>query len=295
MPDNPLERALDELYAVDAEDFVTTRKRLVSELRADGDRAGANELKAARRPSTAAWALNQLARQQPELVQALLERSDELRSAQSRPRSGDLDSLQDTIRAHRRAVADATDAARELLGARANDGFGSEITSTLRAASTDPAVGRELALGRLVREADGSAGFPDSAHLTLVPELPAEPTPEPVQRRNRAPRPDPEQEARHAATAARAALRQAEAEVQRRADLAARDDALARSEAATADRRRAEAQIAGLEAQLDAARRELRSARDRARDARAEAAQLSARLGEPSPRQVDTPESANPS
>jgi hypothetical protein len=186
VPDTPLERALDELYATwmpmpswrPANDWS-------SELRAAGDRAGADELKAARRPSTSAWALNQLAREHPQLVHALLERSDALRAAQSRPGSGDVDALRETIRAHRRAVTDATDAAVLLLGSRANDGFRNEIVSTLRAASTDAEVGRLLEQGRLVREADGTAGFPDSSHLTLVPELPAEPTPPtPVQRRN---------------------------------------------------------------------------------------------------------------
>src|SRR5207237_1060429 len=107
------------------------------------------------------------------------ERSDALQAAQARPRGGDLDALQDTIRAHRRALADAADAAVAILGARANDGFRSEILSTLRAASTDPEVGHRLEQGRVLREVDASAGFPDSAHLTLVPEPAATAPPKP--------------------------------------------------------------------------------------------------------------------
>src|SRR6476660_475911 len=54
--------ALDELYGVEPSAFVATRKKLAADLRAAGDKDGARALLAARRPSTAAWALNQLAR-----------------------------------------------------------------------------------------------------------------------------------------------------------------------------------------------------------------------------------------
>ena len=62
MPDGPLEDALDELYAADPNEFVAVRKRLSAAVRDTGDKAGAKVLQGARRPSTSAWALNQLAR-----------------------------------------------------------------------------------------------------------------------------------------------------------------------------------------------------------------------------------------
>src|SRR5205823_4373234 len=58
MPDAALDAALDELYAAEPSDFVTTRKRLVAELRAAGAKESAKQLQGARRPGTAAWALN---------------------------------------------------------------------------------------------------------------------------------------------------------------------------------------------------------------------------------------------
>ena len=73
MPDGPLEAALDELYGTYPAEFVTARKRLAATLRAGGDKAGAKVLQAARRPSTSAWALNQLARREPALVERLLD------------------------------------------------------------------------------------------------------------------------------------------------------------------------------------------------------------------------------
>ena len=62
MPDGPLEDALDELYAADPSEFVATRTRLSGAVRDAGDKAAALVLQGARRPSTSAWALIQLAR-----------------------------------------------------------------------------------------------------------------------------------------------------------------------------------------------------------------------------------------
>jgi hypothetical protein len=269
VPDTALEQALDELYAADPADFVTARKQLVADLRGGGDRAGANQLKTARRPSTSAWALNQMARRQPQLVAALLERSAELLAAQSRPRFGEPDRMQDVIRAHRTALAVATDAALAILGSRANDGFRREIVSTLRAASTDPDTGRDLERGRVVREADASSGFPDATHLTLVPALAAAP---PKPKKTPAP-PDRSRGLERAAHADR--------EVKRSADLARRAEASATAAAADVAAKRAGENVERLEAELDTARRELRDARARSRKATDEAERLTARLDAP--------------
>ena len=88
MPEPPvaLEAALDQLYAADPSEFVAVRKQLASELRAAGDKDGAKELAHARRPSTSAWAVNQLVRRSPQIVDDLLERSRDLRVAADRAR-----------------------------------------------------------------------------------------------------------------------------------------------------------------------------------------------------------------
>src|SRR5258708_32203342 len=171
MPDGPLEDSLDELYASDPSAFVATRKRLSAALRDAGDKAGGKVLQGARRPSTSAWALNQIARREPELLESLLEARRALYAAQTR-RTNKAEALRDAIRAHRDALDAATDAAIAVLGSRANDAFRGEIVSTLRAVSTDEEIERQLQVGRLIREAS-SSGFPDAAGLTLVPDLPA--------------------------------------------------------------------------------------------------------------------------
>jgi hypothetical protein len=54
------EQAVSELYRAPHESFVTERRRLIGELKADGDKSGAARLAKLGRPSISAWAVNQL-------------------------------------------------------------------------------------------------------------------------------------------------------------------------------------------------------------------------------------------
>jgi len=53
-----LEEAITALYLSPLEDFIPRRDALTKELRSAGDRAAATRVKALRKPSRAAWALN---------------------------------------------------------------------------------------------------------------------------------------------------------------------------------------------------------------------------------------------
>ncbi len=280
-----LEAALDELYGADPSEFVALRKRLAGEIRATGEKDGAKAVLAARRPTTAAWALNQVGRRDPTLVEALLDASRDLHTAQTG--SGGRDAMRSATRAHRDALAAATDAALAMLGSRANDAYRSQIQASLHAASVDEVVGDELRRGRLTREITGSSGFPDAPGLTLVPDLTpaAEPKrkPPPPKRTKRegserqdAARAAAEEKAKQAeqerivreqAAAAERERQRAEAEA---AWQVAQDEAAVAESAAQA----AHAQAARLEQELDDARREVRAADDRAAGARREAARL---------------------
>jgi hypothetical protein len=166
-----LDAALDELYGVSPGEFVATRTALAKQLRADGDAAAAKELGAARRPTTAAWALNRLARERPDLVDDLIERSTALRAAQSRATTGTADELRHASADRRAALNGATDAAVDLAAAVATnpDAHRDAIAATLEAASVDETLGTALRHGRLVREAAGAVGFPEFAPLKVVP------------------------------------------------------------------------------------------------------------------------------
>jgi hypothetical protein len=270
MADGPLEGALDELYAADPSEFVAVRKRLAAALSTTGDKGSAKDLRGARRPSTSAWALNQLARSDPKLIAVLLERSADLVAAQTRALSGRPEAMRVAMHAHREALAATTDAALEILGSRANDAFRSEIISTLRAASSDDDVGRRLARGRLLRE-ESSPGFPDATGLTLVPQperSPASAKAKAKSAREPAPRPDRADDVERAA----AAQREREREEQRQADLAAKEAAARVAAAADRDATDARTRIEALQRELEIARHDLSSALDRSRAAKKEAA-----------------------
>ena len=59
---------MDDLFALPPAEFIAARDALAKRLKADGDATRAAEVKALRRPSVAAWAVNQVARRKPELV-----------------------------------------------------------------------------------------------------------------------------------------------------------------------------------------------------------------------------------
>jgi chromosome segregation ATPase len=263
MAGRAIDEALDELYGADPAEFVAVRKRLVAGLRTAGDKDGAKQLGEARRPSTSAWALNQLARSRPELIEQLLDRSRELQRAQTRALVGDRDAMRDSIRAHRATLEAATQAALAILGARASDAFRNEIVNTLRSASTDEDVGRVLQLGRLIREVDASAGFPHAAGLTVtaLPDRTERARPETEKARAT---PD------HAAEIRRREIAERDAQQRKERELAQAERGAA---AAAADAARSQARVDKLERDLGDARRRLDDARAREQQAAAELAE----------------------
>src|SRR6266536_1742685 len=83
-----LDEAIDELYGADLDDFVAERARLAKGLREEGDGAGAQTMAKLRKPSVAAWILNQLARRNRREVDLLLDAGHRLREAQAGALSG---------------------------------------------------------------------------------------------------------------------------------------------------------------------------------------------------------------
>ena len=63
--------AADDLYGLPLDAFVPERDALAKRLRAEGRRDEAAEVKALRKPSVAAWAVNQAVRSQPRAARAL--------------------------------------------------------------------------------------------------------------------------------------------------------------------------------------------------------------------------------
>ena len=154
---DPLEAALDELFGCDSADFVTSRKQIAARLRSAGAKAEAKAVLAARRPTAAAAALNQLARDQPRLIADFLERSTQLRDSFRVSR----EAVRTATVAHRDALRTITDAALARLGNR-SDAYRSQIQSTLHAAGVDTDVAQSLRAGRIEKEVTGPSGFAET-------------------------------------------------------------------------------------------------------------------------------------
>lgn len=282
-----MDEVTHDLYGLDPKDFVAARNELARRLRAEKKRPLATEVAKLRRPSPAAWAVNQLARDHRSGLEELVRLGEELRAAQDQALAGASVDLRAASRARRDALSRLAAQAEALLedrggGAAAHAG---EVAATLEAASLDEDAAAQVLAGRLTDELRPPSGFgvfdaPDvERRPRLVPspapaaESPADAEPEPDGRAERA-----RQEAEEAVADAR---RRWEAQSARARDAV---------EAVTRRRQvleRAEAEVARLEEQLAEARRRLRpagrdaeAAEDAAATAEDAAARASARLRE---------------
>ena len=94
-----------ELYAVDPAEFVAARDDLARQLKSDGQREEAAAVKALRRPPVPIWALNRVAHDDGEAIEALLAAAADAREAQDALLAGEVDRdvLRDAL-AQRRAA-----------------------------------------------------------------------------------------------------------------------------------------------------------------------------------------------
>jgi len=79
-----LEEALDEVYLGNFEGFVTRRNELAKLLRAQGSGEAAERVRALKKPSRVAWAVNQLSARDAALRDGLLDAGAALRRAHER-------------------------------------------------------------------------------------------------------------------------------------------------------------------------------------------------------------------
>ena len=147
----------NDLYGLPAEEFTRARDTLARELKQAGKKEAADEVKALRKPSVSAWAVNQAARRRPEDVKALLKAGDELRKAQRQAVSGRASGgLRQATAAHRRIVEDLTETARTALEERGSVAAATvtRIAQTLRAASIDKEAANRLRAGTLSEDVE---------------------------------------------------------------------------------------------------------------------------------------------
>jgi DNA repair exonuclease SbcCD ATPase subunit len=159
----------DDLYALPLDRFTAARDSLSRRLKAEGDEEGARQVSAMRKPSVAAWALNQVAREDPEAVAGLVESHRRLREAGSRQE------VEEASRQRRELVARLTDEAMAGLGSSSLQ-TRDRVNRTLLAVATDQEGESNLEAGTLVRELEPTGiGW---GEIDLPPPPPPDPAEE---------------------------------------------------------------------------------------------------------------------
>jgi hypothetical protein len=272
---------VDDLYGLPLERFVPERTALARELRSAGRREDAGEVAALRKPSVAAWAVNQLVRTQRRSVGELFEAGDALRAAHDEVLAGrgDADSLRTAVARERAAVDELAKAARGLLtseGEELSPTIIERVADTLHAAALDDDARGQVRDGRLERELRhvglGMAAAPPAPPARgrgrgRSASAPERDTAKPKPKDKAGNRIAEERAAAEARAQARSAARAAEREARRRLERASRAaqaarerrvkaaEALEEAEQALADTERERAEA---EAQLRAAERSVR-------------------------------------
>jgi len=167
-----LDEELDRLYGLPLDEFTAARNELATRLKKAGQDDASASVRGLKKPSVPVWIVNQLARQHPDEVHALVETGRRLRSAQ-----------QDALRgrgseALRQAAAEERDAVRRLTaeadrllkenGRPATQQTIERVAQTLRAAAVEPGAADLLGAGRLADEVE-SAGFDAIAAIAPPP------------------------------------------------------------------------------------------------------------------------------
>jgi hypothetical protein len=151
--DDLLARARAELYAAEPDDFMRLRTELADAAKADGQAAVAKQIAGLRKPTRAAWTLNQLSRSHPEAARRLAELAADLQQG------GDGARLRELTQARSRLIDELTRQAFAVSGDPAPPAaLREDVIATLGAALADPEVAAGLAEGTLVRAAHW-AGF----------------------------------------------------------------------------------------------------------------------------------------
>jgi len=266
------------LFRESPEAFIAARDALASRLREDGRGDDAATVKALRKPTVVAWALNQLSDRDPDGVRALVAAGAEVRAAQQAALSskrGAAERLRSAGAARREAVGTLSSSAIDALAeaGRASSAHADAIGAALEVCSVDPDAGEALSAGTMERPPAADAGFGDVFGLTSI-EGGGEPAEQASGTKPGASRSTAKRAARGAGVPAteRAELRAAVARLRRDRDAAARRTRRAREAAdgfaheldgmrrrlEVVERKHADAATAASEGELELARVERR-------------------------------------
>ena len=271
-----------DLYGLPLDRFIPERGALAKALRAEGRRDEAARVARLRKPSLAAWAVNQLIRTQASAVNDLFEAGDALQHAQSEllEGRGDARGMREAGVRERSAVDALTEVARGLLSSDGHELTQTtleRVSETLHAAAFDDQARGQVRDGCLEKELRHvGLGGAWAVGAPATPRAPAHGARErdPARERDRARQRDraraPETDHTQARerTEQRDAARRAEAESRRLAERATRELNAAQRRRDRADEalRKAADALRDAEDALRAAENALSTAGDRAQE-----------------------------
>jgi hypothetical protein len=269
---------VDELYLLPAGEFIAARDRLAAKLAAAKQRERARAVKTLRRPSVAAWVVNQLAHRHAPALRRLIAAGEVLRRAQRRVVSGgSADALRAAAKRRQEALRDLRSLAGPILREVGSAPHLDDVLATLEAASIDPAAATAVTSGRLTRELPRPSGFGEASPLTLIVSRPTLPSRKAVSEPTK-PRAADDRRKQQRARELIAEAKRLEREAARSEGAAER----ASRRAATLEgvRREQERRVHRFREELQAAEGRLRDAEAELARARAEAERASRRAGE---------------
>jgi hypothetical protein len=235
-------KAVSELYAEPPDGFIAARNELAARLKNDGDSEGAKLVAALRKPSVAAWAVNQIARGRALDIDTLIRLGKSLSEAQRDVGAeGGVDRLRD-IGAERRKLVDrlVREAGKALQGAGMSAARATldKVANTLTAIATDDDAAERVSRGVLDKELPAPAGFGDetldASVLASVTRLPGR-----TKASGKEPGPNPAQARKEREAARRRERLEAEAKELEREATRLEREALSATKAAAAARQRA--------------------------------------------------------
>jgi hypothetical protein len=256
---------LDALYAAKLQDFTPLRAKLAAAAKKRGDTEAAKKITAARKPTTAAHAVNVLVLNDASVSQRLTDLGERLRAAHA---GMDGSRIRELTAEQRRLIDELARTAFKESQLNPTAALRDDVTTTLQAAIADPEVAARL--GRLTK-AEQWSGFGEFGDTAIVfkptGSRKAKSEPKPQAEQSPETRDDQDVEDRRKRQQARAALAAAE-----RAKAEA-DDALKelQSDLATARLRRDDARrrLQDAESALTAAEDAYEQAKQASRDAAA--------------------------
>ncbi len=198
VPKGAPENDVDALYGLPLDEFTGARDALVKKLRSSGEKDAAAWVKALKKPSAAAWLVNQLARTQASDAKRVIDSGEALRAAQDRAIAGkgDRQELAEATGEHAAAMRALLEKAPGLLdsdGKSPSEASLERAADTLRAIPLDDEARAGFASGRLTRERQASGlGFAAGAQA---------PPPRPVKRAGKASQKKDEERREQARTA----------------------------------------------------------------------------------------------